>query len=91
VGGQKVHPSEVEAVLNEIEGIKAVSVYGMDAPITGSAVACEIVVSGDEASRAWKRTIRNYSRGKLAPWKIPSSVKTVDSISVNIRMKKTVR
>jgi acyl-CoA synthetase (AMP-forming)/AMP-acid ligase II len=91
VGGQKVHPSEVETILNEIEGIEAVSIYGIAAPITGSTVACEIVVSGDEASRTWKRTIRNHCRGKLAPWKIPSSVKIVDSISVNIRMKKTVR
>ena len=91
VGGQKVHPSEVEAILNEIEGIEAVSIYGMAAPITGSTVACEIVVSGDEGSRTWKRTIRNHCRGKLAPWKIPSSVKIVDSISVNMRMKKVVR
>jgi acyl-CoA synthetase (AMP-forming)/AMP-acid ligase II len=91
VGGQKVHPFEVEAILNEIEGIEAVGVYGMEAPITGSTVACEIVVSGDEGSRVWKRTIRNHCRGKLAPWKIPSSVKIVDSISVNMRMKKVVR
>jgi acyl-CoA synthetase (AMP-forming)/AMP-acid ligase II len=88
VGGQKVHPSEVEAILNEIEGIEAVSIYGMAAPITGSTVACKIVVDGNESSRVWKRTIRNHCRGKLAPWKIPSSVKIVDSISVNMRMKK---
>ena len=91
MGGQKVHPSEVEAILNEIEGIKAVSIYGMEAPITGSIVACEIVVSDSEGSRVWKRTIRNHCRGKLAPWKLPSSVKIVDSISMNIRMKKAVR
>ena len=88
VGGQKVHPSEVEAILNEIVGIEAVSVYGSEAPITGSSVACEIVVSDKQGSRIWKRTIRNHCRGKLATWKIPSSVKIVDSISVNIRMKK---
>ena len=88
VGGQKVHPSEVEAIIGEIEGIEAVNIYAMEAPVTGSAVACEIVVSGDEGSRVWKRTIRNHCRGKLAPWKIPSSVRIVDSMSVNIRMKK---
>ena len=91
VGGQKVHPFEVEAILNEIEGIKAVSIYGMEAPITGSTVACEIVVSDSEGSRVWKRTIRNHCRGKLAPWKIPTSVRVVDSFSVNIRMKKAIR
>lgn len=91
VGGQKVHPAEVEAILNEIEGIEATHIYGKEAPITGSTVACEIVVSGDEELRTWKRRIRNHCRGKLAPWKIPSSVKIVDSISVNSRMKKVVR
>ena len=89
MGGQKVHPSEVEAIIGEIEGIETVNIYAMEAPVTGSAVACEIVVSGDEGSRVWKRTIRNHCRGKLAPWKIPSSVKIVDSMSVNIRMKKS--
>ena len=88
VGGQKVHPSEVEAILNEIQGIQAVSIYGIESPITGSTVACELVVDGNEDSRVWKRTIRNHCRGKLAPWKIPSSVKIVDSISINIRLKK---
>jgi acyl-CoA synthetase (AMP-forming)/AMP-acid ligase II len=91
VGGQKVYPAEVEAILNDIEGIEALHIYGKEAPITGSIVACEIVVSGDEELRTWKRRIRNHCRGKLAPWKIPSSVKIVDSISVNIRMKKAVR
>jgi acyl-CoA synthetase (AMP-forming)/AMP-acid ligase II len=91
VGGQKVHPAEVEAILNDIEGIEALHIYGKEAPITGSTVACEIVVSGDEQLRTWKRRIRNHCRGHLAPWKIPSSVKIVDSISVNSRMKKVVR
>lgn len=91
VGGQKVHPAEVEAILNDIEGIEALHIYSKEAPITGSTVACEIVVSGDEELRTWKRRIRNHCQGKLAAWKIPSSVKIVDSISVNIRMKKAVR
>ncbi len=87
VGGQKVHPAEIEAVLREIEGITACTVYGKADPITGSAVACDIVVSEEKDLRAWKRTIRNHSRGKLAPWKIPSNVAVVDTIGVNRRMK----
>ena len=91
MGGQKVHPSEVEAILNEIEEIEAVIIYGMKDPITGSTVACEIVVGSNESSRAWKRKIRNHCRGKLAPWKIPTSVKIVESISVKKKKKKAVR
>ena len=34
-------------------------------------VACEIVVSGDEGSRIWKRTIRNHCRGKISAMEDP--------------------
>lgn len=89
VGGQKVHPSEVEAVLNEIPGIEASHVYGKPDPITGSAVCAEIVVSEGNEVRTWKRAIRSDSRGKLAPWKIPSNIQIVEAIGVNHRMKRS--
>ena len=88
VGGQKVHPSEIEAVLHHIEGIDACYVYGEPDPITGQHVACEIVTSIEQELRSWKRSIRNHCRGKLAPWKIPSSVTVSDDLSVNSRMKR---
>ncbi len=87
VGGQKVHPSEIEAVLNTVPGIAASKVFGKPDPITGHSVACEIVVSDEKELRAWKRTIRNHCRGKLAPWKIPSNVAVVESFCVNRRLK----
>ncbi|WP_345786197.1 fatty acid--CoA ligase family protein [Coraliomargarita algicola] len=87
VGGQKVHPAEVEAVLNTVPGITASKVFAKPAPITGNAVACEIVVNKEQDLRAWKRAIRNHCRGQLAPWKIPSSIAVVDTFAVNRRMK----
>ena len=87
VGGQKVHPAEVEAVLHEIEGLEACRVYGEPDPITGQRVACEIFISEAKDPRKWKRAIRNHCRGKLAPWKIPATVKVGDRLSVNARMK----
>ena len=88
VGGQKVHPTEVEAVLSEIDGVDSVYVYGKDDPITGSSVACELVTSTDKQLREWKRAIRSYSHGRLSPWKIPSSVSIITEIGVNPRLKK---
>ena len=88
VGGQKVHPSEIEAVLNKIEGIDACQVFGEADPITGQHVACEIVSSLDQDLRAWKRTIRNHCRGKLAPWKIPASLEQKASLELNSRLKR---
>lgn len=88
VGGQKVHPAEVEAVLMQIEGIQACAVHGEPDPITGQRVACEIVSSTEQDLRSWKRTIRKHCRGKLAPWKIPASVKVGETLKVNARMKR---
>ena len=88
VGGQKVHPTEVETVLNEIEGIEACHVYSKEDPITGSAVACEIVVSQEKDVRTWKRAIRTHCRGELAPWKIPSSVTLREYFETTQRMKR---
>ena len=89
VGGQKLHPAEVEAVLSEIDGIESVYVYGKEDPITGSSVACEIVTSAEKETREWKRAIRSHCRGKLAPWKLPSSVTLVDELKVTHRMKRS--
>ncbi|MFU8848600.1 MAG: ANL family adenylate-forming protein [Opitutales bacterium] len=88
VGGQKVHPAEVEAVLMQIEGIQACAVHGEADPITGQRVACEIVSSAKQDLRSWKRAIRNHCRGKLAPWKIPASVTVSETLNVNARMKR---
>lgn len=88
VGGQKVHPAEVEAVLAELEGIDACAVHGEPDPITGQRVACEIFSTEERDLRSWKRTIRNHCRGKLAPWKIPASVTVGETLNVNVRMKR---
>jgi len=88
VGGQKVHPAEIEQVISEIEGILACSVFAKPAPITGDLIACTIVTNDDASLRDWKRRIRNHSRGRLAPWKIPAVIELNDQLEVNERMKR---
>lgn len=88
VGGQKVHPAEVEQVLSEIEGVDACTVFAKPAPVTGSMVACAIVTSSDQDLRAWKRLVRSHCRGRLANWKIPASIELRDELSVTDRLKR---
>ena len=88
VGGQKVHPAEVERVLSEIEGVDACAVFAKPAPVTGSMVACAIVTSSDQDLRAWKRLVRTHCRSRLAAWKIPASVELRDTLSVTDRLKR---
>jgi acyl-CoA synthetase (AMP-forming)/AMP-acid ligase II len=87
IGGQKVHPSEVEATINEIAGVDSVRVYGQEDPITGNTVACEIVSREEKSPLEWKRAIRSHCRGKLAPWKLPTSVRVSKRLGITHRMK----
>ncbi|MDG1241482.1 MAG: fatty acid--CoA ligase family protein [Opitutae bacterium] len=88
VGGQKVHPAEVEQVLSEIEGVDACAVFGKSAPVTGSMVACKIVTASRQDLRTWKRLIRSHCRGRLANWKIPASVELCSELSMTDRLKR---
>jgi acyl-CoA synthetase (AMP-forming)/AMP-acid ligase II len=88
VGGQKVHPGEVEAVLDTIPEIEACHVSGKPDPITGYAIHCQIVTQSEDDVRTWKRRIRNHCRGKLAPWKIPSHLEIKKELLANSRLKR---
>ena len=88
VGGQKVHPAEVEALLLDLEGIEGCRVFGEPDPLTGQHVACEIASRMDRDARAWKRAIRQHCRSTLAPWKLPSSVAVTSELKVTARLKR---
>jgi len=88
IGGQKVHPAEIEQVVAEIDGVDACAVFGQPAPVTGSMVACVIVTTVDRDLRSWKRMVRNHCRGKLADWKIPVSIELRDELSLTDRLKR---
>jgi acyl-coenzyme A synthetase/AMP-(fatty) acid ligase len=75
VGGAKVHPEEVEAVLNALPGVRASRVFGMANPIMGALVSAEIVLNqpGD-ASREREREILVAARAQLPKHMAPARV-----------------
>ncbi len=89
VGGQKVHPSEIEAIITNLPEVRGCHVFAEIDPITGSRIACEIVTDTEDTKelRDWKRLIRNHCRGKLAPWKIPSKLTLTGTLHMNERLK----
>ena len=88
VGGQKVNPGEIEAILIELEGVESARVYGIENTITGSVIACEIASSERKSISSWKRDVRRHCRKKLSLWKIPTSIIVVDKAEINSRMKR---
>jgi len=77
VGGQKVHPEEVEAVINRHPAVQMARVIGRPNPITGSLVIAELVLRDAEAS-AFVRVrdeVLATCRAELAAHKVPAMLR----------------
>lgn len=72
-GGLNVYPTEVEAVLSEIPGIREVAVVGIPDAHWGQRVVAYV----DADSGITVEDIRAYCAGKLAKYKIPQAVHRV--------------
>jgi acyl-CoA synthetase (AMP-forming)/AMP-acid ligase II len=91
VGGEKVYPVEVENVINGLEGVTEVTVYGERNPITGSIVCATVTPSAelDETQRKIMiAEIKKHCRQNLAPYKVPVRVNITDRPQHSYRFKK---
>jgi acyl-CoA synthetase (AMP-forming)/AMP-acid ligase II len=84
VGGRKVHPEEVEAVINRHAGVYMSLVKARKNPITGSLVVADVVpTEGLDAEHATlKNEILEACHGALAPYKVPAAIHFVASVEV---------
>lgn len=81
--GKKVNPREVEAVIQQIEGVREVKVYGEPAGARGEVVAAVVVALPDVT----RERVREFCRERLSTHKVPRIVKLVDSMPVDERGK----
>ena len=86
VGGAKVHPEEIEAVLNQHPRVQMSMVKARKNPITGAIVAAEVVIkSGGERAidnAALRSELIEACNRVLAAYKVPASIRFVDSLEV---------
>jgi acyl-coenzyme A synthetase/AMP-(fatty) acid ligase len=89
VGGQKVHPEEVEAVINRHPNVRMSLVRAKKNAIIGAVVVAEIVpyspssAAGEEASReALENEIRALCADHLARHKVPALIRFVPSLAM---------
>lgn len=82
VGGMKVHPEEIEAVINRHPAVQMSLVRTKKNSITGSIVIADVVLqanpkSTDNDTKTLQNDILSLCREKLSPYKIP--------VAINIR------
>jgi len=88
VGGQKVHPEEVEAAINRHPAVWASLVRARKNPITGAIVAADVVLKdssiqdGDTTAQT-EREIIALCRQNVAPHKVPAIIRFVPSLNVS--------
>ena len=71
VGGEKVHPSEVENVLLSAPNVRDVTVAGRASPVTGAVVVATVALVEPEDSAALKGRLSAFCRERLEPHKVP--------------------
>lgn len=94
VGGEKVYPAEVENVIQELEAVAEVTVYGEKNAITGNVVCADITPAEPFDSAREKELIaqvKQHCRGKLQKYKVPLRVNLVTEVQHTERFKKSRR
>jgi acyl-coenzyme A synthetase/AMP-(fatty) acid ligase len=87
VGGLKVHPEEVEAVINRHPQVRASLVRSRRNLITGSIVIADVVLqaqseAADVGTDEVKREILAACRAALANYKVPAAIRFVAALDV---------
>jgi acyl-coenzyme A synthetase/AMP-(fatty) acid ligase len=88
VGGRKVHPEEVEAVINSLPWVHICRVAARRNPITGAIVAADVVRraaaagSGELSNEQLQLAIIDACRKSLAAHKVPASIRFVPTLEV---------
>jgi acyl-CoA synthetase (AMP-forming)/AMP-acid ligase II len=88
VGGEKVYPSEVESLIQEIENVAEVTVYGERNAITGNIVCASIRLKSPEDPKRFAENLKEFCRRKLQPFKVPVRVRVVGEKQHSERFKK---
>jgi acyl-CoA synthetase (AMP-forming)/AMP-acid ligase II len=84
IGGLKVHPEEIEAVINRHANVRMSRAKSRRSPITGSIVVADVILTADSADRAKeiREEIVADCRASLATHKVPAVIRFVEALDV---------
>jgi acyl-CoA synthetase (AMP-forming)/AMP-acid ligase II len=83
VGGNKVHPAEVERVLRAVPGLGDVRVYARPSSIAGELVACDVVPAPGADPEGLRAAIARRCAAGLQGHQRPRWIRVVGEIAVS--------
>ncbi len=88
VGGEKVFPTEVESVIQAMDEVEEVTVYGEPHRLVGQ-IVCAKVKAREQVDRAdLAREVKQFCRERLERFKVPVKVQVTDERQFGERFKK---
>lgn len=91
VGGEKVYPGEVESVIQELDNVAEVTVFGEKNPITGNIVCARVTLLHDEDHKSFTARLKNFCRERMQKYKVPVKVIVATEHQHSARFKKLRR
>jgi len=88
VGGEKVYPAEVEGVIQRMDNVLDVVVYGENNVLTGKMVAARVTLKEPEDPKTFTRRLKKHCRSQMQRFKVPVRVTFSAEHSHNARFKK---
>ena len=85
IGGLKVHPEEIEAVINRHPDVRMSRAKSRSSPITGGIVVADVILAdGTDQARAKeiRDQILDQCRAQLASHKVPAVIRFVEALDV---------
>ena len=85
IGGLKVHPEEIEAVINRQPEVRMSRAKSRRSPITGGIVVVDVILADDadpSQSDDIRKRILADCKASLAPHKVPAMIKFVSSLDI---------
>ena len=89
IGGEKVHPAEVENIILEAPNVLDVTVQSRPNPVMGSVLTATVSLRDAENGRDLKARLGSFCRDRLEPHKVPMMFKVADGPLHSERFKKT--
>lgn len=88
VGGEKVFPAEVEAVLLSCDNIRDAVVFGEKHPMLGNIVCADVILIDEEDDRDVRIRLKRECKKHLDGFKVPVKINCVTDGIYSDRMKK---